>query len=146
MDRDQLLRQQASGRIYQEQFDNAFQPWGVRAGAPVLGESIDTYRKNELIKAKHLLPDDHQLRQVQIRKLPSDVLDVLGPQILKACKEAAYRADTVPEDAPLRRVEEVDSNGLKIVRRVGSRSFIHDFTRPGRRVISFLFDRSALRS
>ena len=146
MDRDQLLRQQASGRVYQEQFDNAFQPWGVRAGAPVLGESIDSYRQKELIKAKRLLPDDHQLRQVQIRKLPSDALDVFQPQILKACREAAYRADTVPVDAPLRRVEEVDANGLKIVKWIGQRSFVHDFTRPGRGVISFLFDRTALRS
>src|SRR5262249_62147850 len=130
--REQLLQQQASGRVYQEQFDNAFQPWGVRAGAPVLGESINSYRRKELIKAKRLLPDDHELRQVQIRQMPSDVLDVFQTQILKACKEAAYRPDTIPMDAPLRRGEEVDANCLKIVKWIGQRSLVHEFTPPGR--------------
>jgi hypothetical protein len=91
-------------------------------------------------------PEDNQLRSVQIRQLSADALGVLQPQILKACREAALRADTVPVDAPFRRVEELDENGLKVVKFIGQRSFIHDFTRPGRRVVSFLFDRSALRS
>jgi hypothetical protein len=133
LSREQLLRQQASGRVFQEQFDNALQPWGVRAAAPVLGEPVDEYRRRELIKAKKLLPDDHELRKIQVRQLNNDALDVLQPQILAACRDTAFRRDSVPEDAPLRRVESVDGNGLKIVDWIGQRSFVHDFTQPGRR-------------
>jgi hypothetical protein len=38
----------------------------------------------------------------------------------------------------MRRFAGTDSNGLKIYKFVGQRSFIHDFTREGRRVTSFL--------
>jgi hypothetical protein len=140
MTREQILQMQASGRVYQEQFDNAFQPWGVRAGAPVLGEEIENYRRIQLIKAKNLLPEGHELRKIQIRQLRSDALDVFQQQILKACKEAAYDKTSVPVDAPLRRVEHTDGNGMKVVDFIGQRSFIHDFNRQGRRVVSFRTD------
>ena len=54
--REQLLRAQASARVYQERYDKAFQPWGVQAPAPVLGEPIDDYRRTLAVKAKRLLP------------------------------------------------------------------------------------------
>jgi hypothetical protein len=37
------------------------------------------------------------------------------------------------ESREMRRVEEVDGNGMKIVKWIGQRSFVHDFTIPGRR-------------
>jgi len=47
----------------------------------------------------------------------------------------------------LRKVEELDEYGkLKTIRWVGQESFVKAMGRPGRRVTSFLFDRSALRS
>ena len=48
--------------------------------------------------------------------------------IEKACRDSARRPDAVPP-GELRRVEDVDSNGLKIVSWVGQRSFVHDFNR-----------------
>jgi hypothetical protein len=140
MNREQLLQMHASARVYQARYDNAFEPWGARAAAPVLGQDIDTYRRNLLIQAKRLLPEDHQLRKIQVRHLPADILDGFEPQILKACRETATRNDTVPFDAPLRRVEDIDQNGMKIVKWIGQRSFTHDFTREGRRVVSFRTD------
>ena len=132
LNREQLMQVQNSARVYQERADNSLQPWGLRAPHPVIGEEIDGYRRKLLIQAKKQLPDDHPLRGVQIRQLANDALDVLEPQIYDACHKAARRADTVPEDAPLRRVETRDANGLTIVDWVGRRSFVHDFNRPGR--------------
>ena len=57
-----------------------------------------------------------------------------------ACKKIGLSNDSVPFDARLRRVEEVDANGLKVYKFVGKRSFVHDFTRAGRRVVSFRTD------
>jgi len=136
MTRDQLLQMQASARVYQERFDNALSPWDQRAPAPVLGEDIDVYRRNALLKMKRLLPDDHELRNIQIRKMPTDVLNVFEPQILQACKAEAYNASSVPP-GEMRRVVEVDSNGMKIVKWIGQESFVKDMGRPGRRVTSF---------
>jgi hypothetical protein len=136
MTREQILRQQASGRVFQERYDNALQPWDQRAPAPVLGENIDTYRRNTLVKMKKLLPEGHELRQVQIRQISNDVLDVFEPQILQACRAEAYNAASVPL-GEMRRVIELDPNGLKIVSYIGQESFVREMGRPGRRVTSF---------
>jgi hypothetical protein len=145
MTRDQLLQMQASARVVQGEYDDVFQPWGFAAPAPTMGEHPDEYRRRMAIKAKKLLPDDHKLRTMQISQMPDDAFNIFEPQYRTECKQSAYRPDTIPYDAPLRRVEEVGSDGLKIVKFIGQRSFIHDFTIPGRRVKSFLFDPSALR-
>jgi hypothetical protein len=138
--REQILQQHAAGRVFQERYDSALEPWGVRARAPTLGEDIANYRRDELVRIKKLLPNDHELRKVQIRQLRDDALDVFEPQILKAARDTSRRADTVPVDAPLRRVEHTDGNGMKVVDFIGQRSFIHDFNRQGRRVVSFRTD------
>jgi hypothetical protein len=138
MTRDQLLHMHASARVYQERYDDAFQPWGVRAPAPVLGQDIGTYRRNLAVQAKHLLPEDHNLAKIQYRRMDDSILNNFEPDLLKAVRTHATDNSSVPYDAPLRRVEEVDTNGLKIVKWIGQRSFIHDFTRPGRLVTSFL--------
>jgi hypothetical protein len=70
--REQLLHMQASGRVYQERYDQAFQPWDQRAPAPVIGEEIAEYRRKLAIQAKRLLPEGHELRQVQFRALRED--------------------------------------------------------------------------
>jgi hypothetical protein len=137
MTHDQLMRMQASGRVYQERFDNALQPWDRRAPAPTLGQSIDTYRRDVLVGIKKLLPDGHELRQIQIRRMPQDVLDAFEPQLLQACRAEAYNPTTVPP-GEFRRVVEVNANnGLKTVRFVGHESFVKEMGRPGRRVVSF---------
>jgi hypothetical protein len=79
--RDQLLQMQAAGRVYQERYDRAFSPWGVKAQAPVLGESIDDYRRKLAVQAKRLLPDGHELKPVQFRALNDDVFNNFEPQL-----------------------------------------------------------------
>ena len=75
--REQLLQMQASGRVYQERYDQAFQPWDQRAPSPVIGEDIADYRRKLAIQAKRLLPEGHELRAVQFRALADDVLNNL---------------------------------------------------------------------
>jgi hypothetical protein len=139
MTREQLLQMQASGRVYQERYDNALAPWDQRAPAPVLGQSIDDYRRDTLVKIKKLLPRGHELRKVKVYELRNDVIDVLEPQLLKACRTEAYNADSVPP-GEMRRVVEVDQGGTKIVRWIGQESFVKEMGRPGRRVVSFRTD------
>jgi hypothetical protein len=131
--REHLMQVHATARAYQAKADDSFQPWGIRAPAPVAGESLDTYRRELLIKAKKLLPDDHPLRSVQVRQLAADALTVMEPQIYDACHKAAYEADSVPP-GQLRQIEERDANGLKIVKFIGQRCFTDQFTIPGKRV------------
>lgn len=131
------MQMQASGRIFQERADNSLQPWACEHYIPLSVRTIDAYRRTLLIQAKRQLPDDHPLRSVQIKRLASDALDALEPQIYDACQTAAYDMSSVPVDAPLRRVEERDTNGLTTVRWVGQRFFVRDIGRMGRRVVSF---------
>jgi hypothetical protein len=140
--RDLLLRTLSVARMHQAHYDPYLQPWGTRPREPTLGESIDHYRADLAVAAKKLLPEGHKLREVQYRALDKDAMDVLEPQLLQAVKDHAYSNDTVPEDAPLRQVTHVDpSNGHKEIRFIGSRSFVHDFKAPVRRVVSFMTDR-----
>ena len=134
--REQLLQAHASARVYQERYEPAFQPWGMRAPAPIVGEAVDDYRRKLAIKAKRLLPEDHELRQVQFRALQNDVLDNFEPQLIRDCKSAAYRADSVPL-GEMRRVEEIDSNGSKMVKWIGQECFVRDMMPPSRRVLGF---------
>jgi hypothetical protein len=136
MNRDQLLQAHASARIFQERYDQAFAPWGMRAPEPVIGEPVDDYRRNLAVKAKRLLPDGNELKPVQFRALETDVLDRFEPRLLRDCKEAAYRADSVPP-GQMRRVEAVDGNGYKEVRWIGQECFVRDMMVPGRRVLGF---------
>ena len=111
----------------------------MRAPERVIGEPIDDYRRKLAIKAKKLLPEDHEYRQVQFRQLRNDAFDIFEPQLLKDCKSAAYRADSVPLGR-MRRVEEVDQNGHKMVKWIGQQSFVRDMMIPGRRVLGFRTD------
>jgi hypothetical protein len=132
--REHLMQVQATARAYQARADTALDPWGIRAPSPVAGEPLDAYRRNLLILAKKQLPEDHELRRVTVRQLPSSALSPFEDQIYAACKDAAYRPDSVPP-GNLRRVEEVDANGLKIVKFVGQECFVKEFTRPVARFV-----------
>ena len=137
MNHAQLMQMQASARVYQERFDDALSPWDIRAPGPTLGQHIDDYRRDTLVKIKRQLPKGHELRKVQVWKLPNDALDVLEPQLLRECRKAAYNADSVPP-GEFRRVVDIDpQNGAKIVRFVGQECFTKQMGRPGRRVKSF---------
>jgi hypothetical protein len=137
MTRDQLMQMQNSARIYQERADNALQPWDIRAPHPVLGEDIAKYRRDLAVKLKKQLPEAHELRQVQYRALNDSALSALEPQLYRAVHAEAHNPSTVPP-GQFRRVVEVDQGGTKITKFIGQQSFVKDFTREGRRVVSFM--------
>ena len=80
--REQLLQAMPAARVYQERYETAFQPWGLRAQAPVVGEPLDAYRRPLAVKAKRLLPDGHELRKVNFANY------MMMPSTLRA---AAYQ-------------------------------------------------------
>jgi hypothetical protein len=136
MTHEQLMRMQASGRVYQERYDNALQPWDIRAPAPTLGQTVDNYRREALVKLKKQLPDNHKLR-IPVRKLDNDTFDIIEAQILKAVADEAYNPASVPLGQFRRVVEINQQNGQKIVKFIGQECFVKQFTRPGRRVLCF---------
>jgi hypothetical protein len=133
---DQAMRMQASARVYQKRYDDALSPWDVRAPAPILGEDITEYRARLAILAKKQLPEDHQMRKVQYRRLDTAVFDNFEPQLLTAVSRAAYDPTSVPL-GQFRIVPEVDSNGMRMNRFIGQEHFTKQMGRPGRRVVSF---------
>ena len=135
---DQQLQVRDAARVIQERYNSAFEPWDRRADAPTIGADFYEYQRDLAVKAKKYLPEDHQLRKLQYRRMPNDVFQQFEPQLLKAVRDAAHDPDTVPL-GQMRRVVEVDGNtGMKIVKWIGRESFVKDMTRPGRRVASFL--------
>jgi hypothetical protein len=131
------MQVQSSARVYQQRYDDDLQPWNVRAPAPVLDEPIAEYRARLAIKAKRLLPEDHELRKVTYRRLDTAVFDRFEPQLLDAVQKAAYDASTVLP-GQFREVVERDRNGHRMTRFIGPQSFVREMGRPGRRVVSFL--------
>jgi hypothetical protein len=85
---------------------------------------------------KRLLPDDHELRNIQVRRMPSDALEVFDPQLCDACRKEAYNPATVAP-GEFRIVPEVAADGMKVIKFIGPESFVKAMTRPGRRVLSF---------
>jgi hypothetical protein len=138
MTRDQLLQMQASARVYQARADSVFQEWGFRAPAPSFGQDAQDYRRDLAVMAKKQLPYGHELRKIKLWNLPRDVFETLEPQVYNACREAASRPDSVPP-GEMREVVKINpQNGHKEIHFLGRDSFVKDFTRPGRRVVSFM--------
>ena len=109
--------------------------------APVLGQSVNDYRRETLRQLKRtFLPPAHDLYQVQYRSLRPDALQALEPQLLTAVVAEANNPTHVPGE--LKKIEELDETGaLRMIRFVGQESFVKQMMRPGRRVLSFTTDR-----
>ena len=127
-----------ASRKYQEYYDNTLRRVGMRAPQPVLGQTVNDYRREVLITAKKaFLPKSHNLRQFSLDDVRADALKVIEPQILDACLVEAYNPIHVPP-GELRKIEELDEYGkLKTIRWIGQESFVKQMGRPGRRVVGF---------
>jgi hypothetical protein len=138
MSRDQLLQMQSSARVYQARADNVFQEWGFRAPAPVIGQDPEDYRRDLAVMAKRQLPHGHELRKVKLWGLPKAAFEAMEPQVYNECGKAASRPDSVPL-GEMREVVKIDpKTGHKEIHFRGQESFVKEFTRPGRRVVSFM--------
>ena len=136
-----------AARKFQAFYDDTLRKVGMRAPQPVLGETVNHYRRETLRNLKRtFLPQNHDLYQVQFRQLPADVLQVFEPQLLSAVVTEAYNPAHVPP-GELRKIEEYDEYGkVRTIRFIGQESFVKAMGRPGRRVKSFLFDPRSIRS
>ena len=89
MTREQLLQAQASARVFQERADDALSPWDIRAPAPVLGQDVREYRRDLAVKLKRMLPEEHELRKVQYRRLDDATISIFEPQLYRAVQAEA---------------------------------------------------------
>src|SRR6516165_5231387 len=86
-----------AARRFQEYYDETLRKIGARAPQPVLGTTVNDYRRETLRNLKRtFLPQNHDLYQVQFRQLPADVLQVFEPQLLQACVVEANNPAHVP--------------------------------------------------
>ena len=131
-----------ASRQFQEYYDQTLRKVGTHAPAPLLGQSVNTYRREVLRQLKRtFLPQNHSLYQVNYRGLRSDALNVFEPQLLQAVEVEANNPQHVPP-GELRKIERMDEYGkVRFIDWIGQESFVKDMMRPGRRVVSFTTDR-----
>jgi hypothetical protein len=150
LNRDQLLRQEASLREFQARADDALESWNVRAPAPAPDGTLeygDRYRRKLLRQARDHLPANHKLNITGIDKyMPMDVVETWEQQIYPACKQAGLSNDSAPP-GELRMVTRVDPrNNQKMNEFYGDTSFVRGMGRPGRIVRSFRTDHGYVNS
>jgi hypothetical protein len=128
-------------RRWQEYFDTALAPIGMKAPVPVLGDSVDSYRRETYRALKNsYLPPVHPLYKPQHRSIPADALDALGPQLLQACVRE-YQNPAHLEPGELRPIKKTNpDNGQTFIDWIGRESFVRAMSRPGRKVTQFVTD------
>ena len=119
-----------AARKYQEYYSEAVRDVGVRIPEPILGQTVNDYRRETLRHLKvEFLPKTHELYGVTFRKLPADALEVFEPQLLKAVPPARLDPNTVTP-GEFRMITKRDpNNGQEIRTFIGPRHFVWDMTR-----------------
>src|SRR6516225_4750796 len=120
-----------ASKKFQEYYDETLRRIGARAPQPILGETVNHYRRETLRNLKRtFLPQTHPLYEVQYRELKADALGVLEPQLLNACVVEANNPAHVPP-GELKKIEELDEFGkLKTIKWIGRESFVKAMGRP----------------
>jgi hypothetical protein len=132
----QILRQQQGARYYQRLYDDTLQKVGQRAPAPILGQSVNDYRREQLRNMKKAWLQNHSLYRVNMRGLPDEIVPQFEAQVLEAVPIEAFNPLNVPK-GEIREVVQIQPNGQKIHNFVGQDSFVKFMNRPGRRVVGF---------
>jgi hypothetical protein len=124
----------------QANWDPIYQKLGTRARAPVEGEDHWQYRADMAVQAKNNLPITHPLTgNLRLRSLARQRDKTAFLNFEKQCVAVnAYAGsnDSAPEGG-LREIVERDANGMEVRKFLGTRCFVADMGRPGRRVVSF---------
>jgi hypothetical protein len=138
--REHLLDRQSIMRQYQARADDALQPWGERAPAPVADESVDAYRVRLVKIVQKRLPEGDEYREMPMRRTQRqspDAFKNFEDVIYPRARAAAERLDSIAQGEE-RAITHVDPiNGHKSVTFLRRDCFTNDFTRRGRRVVSF---------
>jgi hypothetical protein len=136
-----------AARRYQAYYQEALRNVGVRVPAPILGTTVNTYRRETLRNLKRtFLPPAHDLYRVNYRGLESDTLAIFEPQLLQACVTECNNPAHL-EPGELKKVERLDETGrVRCIDWIGRESFVKQMTQPGRRVVSFRTHQGAVDS
>jgi hypothetical protein len=81
--REHLLDVQAVQRECQRRADDALQPWGERAPAPIAGESVDAYRLRLVNIVQERLPENDEYRHLRLSGLDRSVFKLGSPDALR---------------------------------------------------------------
>jgi hypothetical protein len=121
---------------------------GIHAPAPTAGEDVNHFRARSLnlFKRTFLPPvHDYHVGYHALSRADTVAFNNFEKQMLECCKTEAFNPKYVPP-GELRKIEKRDGYGqVTEINFIGQESFVKQMMRPGRRVTSFLFDRSALR-
>jgi hypothetical protein len=119
-----------AARKFQEYYDETLRDIGARAPEPVLGETVNNYRRETLRTIKRtFLPQNHDLYKVNYRGLKADALDVFEPQLLATAKVEAFNPATVKPGEYREIIKRDPRNGYAEHQFIGPRSFVWDMTR-----------------
>jgi hypothetical protein len=143
----------AAARRYQAYYDEALRDVGMRAPQPILGQTVNDYRRETLRTLKKTFLQNHEFRKVNMRGLPADALQGFEPQVLKAAVKEANNPANVPK-GELKQIVKYDErfNAVKFIDFIRQDHFVKlpNFGcqtpmmgghRPGRRVLSFTTDK-----
>ena len=133
-----------AARSFQEYYDNELREVGIRIPAPVLGQSANDYRRKTLAALQRALLPRHQLAKVVFHELKADALQVVEPQAIAACRSERTNPRNIAP-GQLKPIKSFDQYGrVQQTTFIGGMDpngeqhcFVHDLTRPGRRVVSF---------
>src|SRR6516165_1542298 len=138
--REHMLDRQSVMRQYQARADDALQPWGERAPAPIAGESVDEYRVRLVKIVQKRLPEGDEYREMPMRRTQRqspDAFKNFEDEIYPRARAAAGRLDSVAQGEE-RVITHVDPiNGHKSITFLRRDHFINDFKAPIRRVRGF---------
>ena len=128
-----------AARQFQEFYDQTLRKIGAKAPQPVLGTSVNDYRRETLRNLKRtFLPAAHELSRPNYRGMPADALAVFEPQLLTAVVAEANNPAHVPP-GELKKIERLDDYGkVKCIEFVGQEHFTKQMSRPGRHVAQFI--------
>jgi hypothetical protein len=135
-------------RAYQQHYDEQLcRHVGIESPQPHAGEDILHYRARalNLFKRTFLPPaHEHHLGYHELARSDSNAFAIIERSMLQSCKVEAVNPAHVPP-GQLRQITERDAYGqVTQVKFIGQEHFTKQMGRAGRRVVSFLFDRSAL--
>jgi hypothetical protein len=133
-------------REFQAYYQDALREVGVRIPAPILGQSVNDYRRATLQAISKATLQNHELGKVDFSNLKGDVLSNFEPQALAAAGSERTNPRNVPP-GQIKPIKALDEYGrVKHTEFVGAydpkydtqHSFINDLGRAGRRVVAFM--------
>jgi hypothetical protein len=115
---------------------------GFEAPIPVAGETVGGYRRRAVqTVADSLLPQHHQLAQVNFETLPFDVFKNFEPMVLNDAAVEAVNPLNVPK-GQMKMVKVLNNQTGRVEKNIwiGQDCFTRQMMRPGRRVVGFRTD------